>query len=92
MLSAQLWRCLDNALNRRETRRGLGGRPLPSLLPFLLLGTLFCLITLTWLSGYALAAAKLSDVLRRPAIKAAIDAVCGVVLVGLGIRLALERR
>jgi threonine/homoserine/homoserine lactone efflux protein len=38
------------------------------------------------------AAAKISSVLTRPAVKAALDGVTGVILVGLGIRLALERR
>jgi RhtB (resistance to homoserine/threonine) family protein len=64
----------------------------PVLLPFFLLGGLFVLMTLTWLCGYALVAAKISDVLTRPAIKAALDRVTGAVLVGLGVRLALERR
>lgn len=64
----------------------------PVLLPFLLLGGLFVLMTLAWLCGYALVAAKISDVLTRPAIKAALDRVTGAVLVSLGVRLALERR
>lgn len=49
-------------------------------------------MTLAWLCGYALVAAKISDVLTRPAIKAALDRITGVVLVSLGVRLALERR
>jgi threonine/homoserine/homoserine lactone efflux protein len=64
----------------------------PILEPFLLLGGLFVLMTLVWLCSYALLAAKLSVVLARPAVKAALDAVTGVVLVGLGVRLALEPR
>jgi RhtB (resistance to homoserine/threonine) family protein len=67
-----------------------GGRPL--LLPFLLLGVLFVLITLVWLCGYALLAVRISAVLRRPSVKAALDRLTGVVLVGLGVRLAFERR
>jgi threonine/homoserine/homoserine lactone efflux protein len=31
-------------------------------------------------------------VLTRPTVKAALDRLTGVVLVGLGVRLALERR
>ena len=49
-------------------------------------------MTLVWLCSYALLAAKLSVVLARPAVKAALDAVTGVVLVGLGVRLAVEPR
>jgi RhtB (resistance to homoserine/threonine) family protein len=64
----------------------------PTLVPFLILGGLFVVMTLAWLSGYALLAARISGVLTRPAVKAALDRVTGVVLVGLGVRLALERR
>jgi threonine/homoserine/homoserine lactone efflux protein len=56
------------------------------------LGLLFCCLTLTWLSAYAVVVARAGDVLRRPAIRRAIDAVTGAVLVGLGLRLATERR
>ena len=64
----------------------------PVLVPFLLLGGLFVLMTLVWLCGYALVAAKISDLLTCPAVKVALDRLTGVVLVGLGVRLALERR
>jgi threonine/homoserine/homoserine lactone efflux protein len=64
----------------------------PVLLPFLLLGTLFVAITLVWLCAYALLASKISEVLTRPPVRAALDRLTGVVLIGLGIRLALERR
>ncbi|MGH3080544.1 MAG: LysE family translocator [Gaiellaceae bacterium] len=56
------------------------------------LGLLFCSMTLAWLTAYAFAVAKAGDVLRRPAIRRAFDAVLGAVLVALGIRLATERR
>jgi threonine/homoserine/homoserine lactone efflux protein len=45
-----------------------------------------------WLSAYAAAVARAGDVLRRPAIRRVLDAVVGAVLVGLGLRLAIERR
>jgi threonine/homoserine/homoserine lactone efflux protein len=60
--------------------------------PFLLLGGVFVVITVVWLCGYAVLAAKVSSVLTRPTVKAALDRLTGVVLVGLGVRLALERR
>jgi threonine/homoserine/homoserine lactone efflux protein len=60
--------------------------------PLLLLGILFVLMGLAWLCGYALVAVKASSVLSRPRVKAALDAITGAVLVGLGVRLALERR
>lgn len=60
--------------------------------PFLLLGGLFVLMTLVWLSGYALLAVRASALLGRPRVRATLDRITGVVLVGLGVRLALERR
>jgi threonine/homoserine/homoserine lactone efflux protein len=66
------------------------GRPV--LVPFLLLGGLFVLMGVIWLCGYALLAARAAMVLTRPRVKATLDAVSGLVLVGLGARLALERR
>ena len=62
------------------------------LLPSLLLGALFALMTVTWLCGYALLAAKAGGLLTRPRVKAALDRVSGCVLIGLGLRLATERR
>jgi threonine/homoserine/homoserine lactone efflux protein len=55
------------------------------------LGLLFCSMTFVWLTAYAYAVAKAGDVLRRPAIRRAFDAVLGAVLVALGIRLATDR-
>ena len=60
--------------------------------PFLLLGCLFVAMTLVWLCGYALVAVRVSAVLTRPRVKAAIDGLTGAVLVAFGVRLALERR
>jgi threonine/homoserine/homoserine lactone efflux protein len=40
----------------------------------------------------AVVAARGRSVLARPAVKRALDRVSGVVLIGLGARLALERR
>jgi threonine/homoserine/homoserine lactone efflux protein len=58
----------------------------------LALGLVFCLMTLVWLSAYALVVAKAGDFLRRSGIRRAIDAVVGAVLVAFGVRLATERR
>lgn len=64
----------------------------PVLVPFLLLGGLFVVMTLAWLCSYALLAARISGVLTRPRVRAALDSLTGIVLIGLGVRLALERR
>jgi threonine/homoserine/homoserine lactone efflux protein len=57
----------------------------------LALGLVFAAMTLSWLSAYAFAVAKAGDVLRRPAIRRAVDAVVGAVLVAFGVRLTTER-
>jgi threonine/homoserine/homoserine lactone efflux protein len=57
-----------------------------------LLGLVFSSMTLAWLTCYAIAVAKAGNVLRRPAIGRILDAVTGVALVALGLRLATERR
>ena len=62
-----------------------------SLAALLLLGFVFCLMTLGWLTGYAIAVAKAGGFLRRPRIRRTIDAVTGVVFVAFGLRLATER-
>jgi len=57
-----------------------------------LLGVLFCLVGLTWLTIYVLAIARIGDFLRRPRPRRVLDFVTGTVLVGFGIRLATEHR
>jgi threonine/homoserine/homoserine lactone efflux protein len=58
----------------------------------LLLGLIFCSMTLTWLAAYAVVVARVGDVLRRDRIRRALEATTGAVLIGLGLRLATERR
>jgi threonine/homoserine/homoserine lactone efflux protein len=60
--------------------------------PLLFLGGLFAAITLFWLAVYALAVGHASGWLRRPAVRRTLDRFTGVVLIGFGVRLALERR
>jgi threonine/homoserine/homoserine lactone efflux protein len=55
------------------------------------LGFCFATLTLAWLSGYAFAVARAVRILRRPALRRAIDAVTGFVLIAFGLRLAGER-
>jgi threonine/homoserine/homoserine lactone efflux protein len=56
------------------------------------LGLLFSLMTLLWLTGYALATARMRDTLRRPSVRRALDGITGVTLIGLGLKLAAEER
>jgi threonine/homoserine/homoserine lactone efflux protein len=66
--------------------------PSGAFLDLLALGLLFAVLTVAWLSAYALAIERASNVLRRPSVRRALDAATGVVLVALGLRLATERR
>jgi len=58
----------------------------------LLLASIHAALSLAWLSGYGSVVARAGDVLRRGRARRALDALSGLVLVGLGMRLALERR
>jgi RhtB (resistance to homoserine/threonine) family protein len=62
------------------------------LLPFLALGGVFVLMTLTWLCAYSLAAARAAAALKRPRVKAYMDRITGTALIALGVRLAFEHR
>jgi threonine/homoserine/homoserine lactone efflux protein len=57
----------------------------------LLLGAIFVTFNVVWMCSYALAAVRLSDLLSRARVKATLDRFTGLVLVGVGIRLAIER-
>jgi threonine/homoserine/homoserine lactone efflux protein len=62
------------------------------LLPFLILGAIFVAMTVVWLLAYTLVAARAARTLMRPRVRTALDRFTGVVLIGLGLRLAVERR
>jgi len=62
------------------------------LLPFLVLGAIFVAMTLLWLLAYTLVADRAARTLMRPRVRAGLDRFTGVVLIGLGLRLAVERR
>jgi threonine/homoserine/homoserine lactone efflux protein len=64
----------------------------PSFAAFLVLGLLFGAMGLAWLTVYSILVARAGDFLRRSAIRRALDGLTGAVLIGLGARLALERR
>jgi threonine/homoserine/homoserine lactone efflux protein len=64
----------------------------PPFFALLTLGVFFCVMTLIWLTAYAFAVARAGDVLRRSAVRRAIEAVTGLVLVAFGIRIAVAPR
>lgn len=65
--------------------------PHAALVPLLGLGLVFCTLTFCWLAAYAVVVARLGDRLRGSRVRTAIDRISGIVLVGLGLRLATER-
>ncbi len=58
----------------------------------LALGAIFNLLGVAWLLAFALVVSRAGDLLRRPRVKVALDRFTGCVLVGLGLRLATEKR
>lgn len=56
------------------------------------LGAIFAGMTLAWLVLYAVIIARADAFLRRPAVRRSIEAVTGIVLVALGLRIAAEQR
>jgi threonine/homoserine/homoserine lactone efflux protein len=58
---------------------------------FLALGFLFCAMTLAWLSLYAVTVHHLRAILGGP-VRRVLDAVTGIVLVALGLRVASDAR
>jgi threonine/homoserine/homoserine lactone efflux protein len=56
-----------------------------------LLGPVFCAMTFFWLACYAMAVARMGDLLRRSQAGRVLDAVTGTVLIALGVRLATEQ-
>ena len=59
---------------------------------FMLLGIVFAVMTFSWLVLYSVVLAKLGDRLRRPAVRLAIEALTGTLLIGLGVRIAADQR
>lgn len=64
----------------------------PALLVSLLMTAIAAGTALAWLSVYATVVPRAGDVLRRPPVRRALDRATGVVLIGLGVRLASTRR
>jgi threonine/homoserine/homoserine lactone efflux protein len=57
----------------------------------LVLGLLFSAMTFTWLACYALAVARMRQLLLRDRARRALEAITGAMLVALGARLAVHR-
>jgi threonine/homoserine/homoserine lactone efflux protein len=64
----------------------------PSFAALLVLALTFSAIGLLWLTVYNLGVARAGEFLRRPTVRRLVEGLTGIVLVGFGVRLALERR
>jgi threonine/homoserine/homoserine lactone efflux protein len=62
----------------------------PTLWLLLALGINFSLLTLAWLTGYAVAVERLGRLLRRAAVQRTMQGLLGAVLIGLGVRVGAE--
>jgi threonine/homoserine/homoserine lactone efflux protein len=67
----------------------VGGGALAVMLAY---GLLFCLLTFAWLSLYSLVIDKAKAAFRRSAVRRALDALTGSLLIGFAARLALTPR
>jgi threonine/homoserine/homoserine lactone efflux protein len=64
----------------------------PVFLASVLLAALFALIVALWLGTYVIVLDRADTLFRRSGVRRALERVTGLVLVGLGLRLAVERR
>jgi threonine/homoserine/homoserine lactone efflux protein len=64
----------------------------PVLLTSVLLAGLFALIVTIWLGIYVLVLDRANAFFRRASVRRTLERATGLVLVGLGVRVALERR
>ncbi|MND08053.1 LysE type translocator [compost metagenome] len=58
----------------------------------LLLAAIHCALGIAWLGFVAWGVDRSRQFFLRPRLRRVMDAVCGTVLVGLGLRLALGQR
>jgi RhtB (resistance to homoserine/threonine) family protein len=58
----------------------------------ILLATIHMVMGLVWLSTVTVFVGRLRSVLTRASVKRALEATTGVILIGLGLRLAVEKR
>jgi len=58
----------------------------------LILGGIFVAEGIVWLAAIALLGARLHAVVNRPSVRRRMERLTGLVMIGFGVRLALERR
>jgi threonine/homoserine/homoserine lactone efflux protein len=62
----------------------------PAFIQLLLLGIVFSAMTFTWLSAYATAIERFGDVVRRPRVRRRLEAMTGIALIALGVRVTAD--
>ncbi|NGZ75218.1 LysE family translocator [Saccharibacillus alkalitolerans] len=62
------------------------------LVPFLLMGLTYTVMTVVWMFFYVCLLDRIGAWLKRPSVRGAMQGVTGFVLLGFGVKLALERR
>lgn len=60
-------------------------------LPFLIMGLIYTALTVLWFVFYVYLLDRISAFMKRPATKAVVEGLTGAVLIGFGIKLALEK-
>jgi len=60
-------------------------------MPFLLMGLMYTALTGIWFVFYVYLLDKISAFMKKPTTKAVIEGLTGIVLIGFGIKLALEK-
>ena len=63
----------------------------PLLPRLLLLGSIFALIGWTWMNIYGIFVTRMRDFITAPRVRQLMERITGVVLLGFGVRLAVER-
>lgn len=66
-------------------------RDMDAFAALLLLGSTFVLMTVSWLGFYVLILAVAGDVMRASGLRRSIEAATGAVLIGLGLKIVIER-
>ncbi len=62
-----------------------------TLIPFLIMGITFIALSALWYLFYVSLIIQISEWMRKPIVQKGIEGITGIVLIGFGIRLALEK-
>jgi threonine/homoserine/homoserine lactone efflux protein len=60
-------------------------------IPFLILGITYTILTAVWFLLYVSLINRISAFMKRPKTKKIIEGITGTILIGFGIKLALEK-